>query len=68
VGGGDEGHAEPAQERQMKPVDMDVDHVELAGAPRDGVEQRRLRRHRVRPWPAEPQRPRPDRLELGAGF
>ena len=64
--GGEERDAEPAQQWQMQPVDMDVDHVELGGVLRHRFQQHCLRRDRIGTRSAQPQRARPDRIELRA--
>ena len=53
MAGGDKRHAQPAQERQMQPIDMGVNDVEFARVPRDCLEQGCLRHHRVGPWAAK---------------
>jgi hypothetical protein len=65
MAGGQERHAEPAEQRQMQPIDMRVNDVEFAGVPRYCLQQRRLRHHRVRLRAAEPERPRPNRVKPG---
>jgi len=61
VNGGHEGYALPAQHRQMQPVGVAVDDVELVRALRDLLEQRGLRDDRVRARPAQSQALRPHR-------
>lgn len=44
---GEEGHAQAGKQRQMQPVDMAMDDVELLGARRHGFEQDRLHTDRI---------------------
>jgi hypothetical protein len=52
--GGEEWDAEPAQQWQMQPVDMDVDHVELGGVLRHRFQQDCLCGDRIRTRSAKP--------------
>jgi len=62
----EEAHAEPAEQRQMQPVNVSMDHVELLGATGHGLQQCRLRGHWIAAWTAKPKRARPDSVKPGA--
>src|SRR3954454_1362005 len=61
-------YAKPTQERQVQPIDMHVDDIEVGRVPGNRFQQRSLGNHRVRPWAAEAKSPRPDSMELGGGL
>ena len=69
----DEGSFEPAEQRQMNPVYMTMDHVELVRSLGHAFEERRERHHRIDDGPAQPQRLRTNsdqfraRLRAAAG-
>ena len=47
---------------------MRVNDIEFGRVPRDCLQQSCLRHHRVRPWAAKAERPRPDGMKLGGGL
>jgi hypothetical protein len=58
---GEERHAKPAEQRQLQPIDMAVDHIEAAGTLGKHFERRGRRANGIAARAAEPQRPRNDR-------
>ena len=64
---GQERHAQAAEQGQVHPINVRVDHIEFGRVPGHVLEQGCLRRYRVRARPAEPQGPRPNRYEFSAG-
>src|SRR4051812_9128419 len=63
-----EWHAEASQQRQMQPIHVGVDHIEIGGPQGYGFEESRLSDERIRARTAKPKRPRPSRNKLGAGL
>ena len=63
VQGRHERHAQPAEQRQMQPINVTVDDIELGHTLGDSFEQRRLGGDGVRARPAKAKRARPDRDE-----
>jgi hypothetical protein len=59
-----EGHAEPGQQRQMQPIDVGVDRIELLRMPRYRFQQGSHCRHRVGTGAPEAQRTWPDGVKL----
>ena len=66
--GGEKRDAEPAQQRQVQPIDMGVDDIEFGRVPRHRFQQRCLGNHRVRPRAAEAKRAGPDGMKPGRGL
>lgn len=64
VRGRQEGHAELGEQRQMQPIDVSVDRIELFRMPRYRLEQGSRCRHRVGTGAPEAQRARPDGVKL----
>ena len=52
----------------MQPIDMRVNDIEFGRMPGNGFQQRGRGNHRVRPWAAKAESPRPDGMELGGGL
>jgi hypothetical protein len=51
---GNKWDAKPAEQGQVQPVNMSVDHIKFAGVLSHRFEQRRLRRHGIGARPAKP--------------
>lgn len=66
VQGGEERDPAPAERRQVQPVDVRMNDVEVAGATRDRVDQHRAGRVRVDARAPETQGARPHRMQLSA--
>lgn len=66
VQGGEERDPAPAERRQVQPVDVCMNNVELAGATRDRFDQQRTGRVRVDARAPETQGARPHRMQLSA--
>ena len=60
-------YAKPAQERQVQPIDMCVNDIEVGRVPGNRFQQRCLGNHWVRPGAAEAKGLRPNGMELGGG-
>ena len=65
--GGQKRDTKPAQEREMQPIDMHMDDIELGRVPGNRFQQRCLGNHWVRPGAAEAKGLRPNGMELGGG-
>src|SRR5215211_7257915 len=61
---GNKGHSDATEHRQMQPVNVTVDDVEICGFSCHGFEQCCLRSERVRSRPSQPKRARPSRDEI----
>ena len=64
---GQERHAEPAQQRQVQPVNVRVNDVEFRRTLGDRLEQRGADRMRIHAPPPEPQRAGPYRVQPSFG-
>ena len=60
--------AQPTEQRKVKPVDMGVDHVEIARPSRDRFQQERTGSTRIGALLSEAQSARPNRVKLAACF
>ena len=65
---GDERRRLAREQRERIIVEMEVQEVELVGAPTHMFEHRHVQRVRIAHRSVEPQRARPERFKLGAGL